>query len=275
MEDHPHNNQFTEECLSHCYSQVNYLLHALSKEITGSDDLQDLLTHTIDNNIYPPLDKQHTPFTQFETAFLGGLQQLLGENTQLQITPPNQIASLLHWRILINSFVKLSPQSQKELKTFNPGCPFKDTIQQNHHVIDSHFHLDKMLQVFHKWNLNEIGKQMSTPESPSIIAGIANYVYPHFWLQLETDIANNPNIFYTIGIHPHMLHHHNQYNIGELLKHLENPRCIGIGEIGLDCTTNCVCKDRCDEDQKKKCTQEKIEAQHSFLEILLPNLKNL
>ena len=143
-EDHPHNNQFTEECLSHCYSQVNYLLHALSKEITGSDDLQDL-THTIDNNIYPPLDKQCTPFTQFETAFLGGLQQLLGENTQLQITPPNQITSLLHWRILINLFVKLSPQSQKELKTFNLGRPFKDTIQQNHHVIDSHFHLDKML----------------------------------------------------------------------------------------------------------------------------------
>ena len=90
-----------------------------------------------------------------------------------------------------------------------------------------------MLQVFHKRNLKEIGKQVCTPESPSIIAGIANYVYPHFWLQLETDIANNPNIFYTIGIHPHMLHRHNQYNIHELLKHLENPQCVGIGKIGL------------------------------------------
>ena len=111
LEDHPHNNQFTEERLSHCYLQVNYLLHSLSKEITGSDDLQDLLTHAIDNNMYPPVDKQYTPFTPFETAFLGGLQQLLGENTQLQITPPNQIASLLHWRILTNLFVKLSLES--------------------------------------------------------------------------------------------------------------------------------------------------------------------
>ena len=36
LDEHPKDNIFTEECLQQWYSQINFLLHMLSKEITGT-----------------------------------------------------------------------------------------------------------------------------------------------------------------------------------------------------------------------------------------------
>jgi len=40
-----------------------------------------------------------------------------------------------------------------------------------------------------------------------------------------------PNVFYAAGVHPY---HHEQYNKEYLLEFLKDPRCIAVGECGLD-----------------------------------------
>ena len=53
------------------------------------------------------------------------------------------------------------------------------------------------------------------------------------------------------------------------------PKCVGVGEVGLDYTTSCLCKHHSGRWQKEKCAQEKIQAQKDFLEDLLPQLKGV
>ena len=80
--DHPDKSQFTEENLQNYYLQVNALLHKLSKKITGTEDLKQLLQHAQKNKLYPMPDPQRIPFTVFEIALLRGLQELLGDRNR-------------------------------------------------------------------------------------------------------------------------------------------------------------------------------------------------
>ena len=97
LDEHPKDNVFTEEYLEQWYSQINFLLHALSKKITGTDNLQGLLHFLLANKLYPALDKQDTAFTSFELSLMSGLQHLLQQPLiQPQISSPNQIISLLY-----------------------------------------------------------------------------------------------------------------------------------------------------------------------------------
>ena len=126
LNDHPQANQFTEQNLQQYYGQVNYLLCTLSAKLTGTEDPKQLLQHVQENNFYPAQDPQRIPFTTFEVALLSGFQELLGDAKEpLQISPPNQVASLLHWRILTELFAQLDDQTQKELKSFDVHKQFK------------------------------------------------------------------------------------------------------------------------------------------------------
>ena len=49
-----------------------------------------------------------------------------------------------------------------------------------------------------------------------------------------------------------------------------NEWCIGIGEVGLDYTTKCKCKNHFSRLQRQACTASIIRNQHTFLEYLLP-----
>ncbi len=42
------------------------------------------------------------------------------------------------------------------------------------------------------------------------------------------------NLYYFAGIHPHEASQYNTHTMDTILHHLKNPKCIGIGEIGLD-----------------------------------------
>jgi len=42
------------------------------------------------------------------------------------------------------------------------------------------------------------------------------------------------NLYYFAGIHPHHASQYNTHTIDAIEYHLKNPKCIGIGEIGLD-----------------------------------------
>ena len=71
---------------------------------------------------------------------------------------------------------------------------------------------------------------------------------------------------YTIGVRPQRIFYPNQFSVQNILKHLKNPKCVGVGEIGLDYTTKCHCKHHCNILEQQQCTEKKIQAQHHFLD---------
>ena len=56
------------------------------------------------------------------------------------------------------------------------------------------------------------------------------------------------------------------------ISHLQNLRCIGIGELGLDYTTRCKCYPNHHNLSRESCTKKKIQQQHQFLHTLLPQI---
>ena len=84
-----------------------------------------------------------TVFTSFKLSLMSGLQHLFQQPLiQPQISPPNQIISLLHWKILLNLFLHLTPWDQEKLKTFNVGQALWTHPEPHNFFTDSHFHLE-------------------------------------------------------------------------------------------------------------------------------------
>ena len=274
LDKHPQDNVFTEEYLQQWYCQINFLLHTLSQKITGTDDLQGLLHFVLANKLYQALDKQQTAFTSFELSLMSGLQHSLQQPLiQPQISPPNQIIKLLHWRILLNLFLHLTPQDKERLKKFNVGQAFETQPELHKFFTDSHFHLDKLLDKLKVNTLKEV--QDKHQQDHSLDFAIANYVYPEKWHKILADMTSNTNIMYTIGVHPHKIFYPNQFSIQNILKHLKNPKCVGVGEIGLDYMTKCNCKHRHNTLEQQQCTEKKIQAQHHFLDQLLSMMQDI
>ena len=79
---------------------------------------------------------------------------------------------------------------------------------------------------------------------------------------------------YTIGVHPHRIFYLNQFSVQNILKHLKNPKCVGVGEIGLDYTTKCDCKHHHNVLEQQQCTERKIQATDYYLDKLLSLIKD-
>ena len=89
------------------------------------------------------------------------------------------------------------------------------------------------------------------------------------WHKIQADMKSNPNILYTIGVHPHRIFYPNHFPVQNILKHHKNPKCVGIGEIGLDYTIKCHCKHHCNVSEQQQLTEGKVQAQHHFFDKLL------
>ena len=153
---------------------------------------------------------------------MSGLQHLLQQPLiHPQISPPNQIISLLHWRILLNLFLHLIPQDQDRLKKFNVGQPFETQLEL-HKFFTLTFSSDKLFDKLKVNTLKEV--QDKHQQDHSLDFAIANYVYPEKWHKILADMTSNTNIMYTIGVHPHRIFYPNQFSVQNILKHLKKSK---------------------------------------------------
>ena len=160
----------------------------------------------------------------------------------------------------------------EKLKTFNVGQTFETQPELHKFFTDSHFHLDKLLDKLKVNTLKEV--QEKHQQDHSFNFAIANYVYPEKLHKIQADITSNPNIMYTIGVHSHRIFYPNQFSVQNILKHLKNPKCVGVGEIGLDYTTN-VTANTTAMYQNNNSIGRKIQAQHHFLDKLLSLMQDI
>ena len=106
-------------------------------------------------------------------------------------------------------------------------------------ISDAHFHLDMIWKSTQLPSLQQIETAVTfgTELLPLQVA-VTNYVYPSSWSQVS-EVEEDDRLYFTIGLHPHMVEY--SVSISYLLSFLSHPKCVGVGEIGLDYTSSCRC----------------------------------
>lgn len=95
-------------------------------------------------------------------------------------------------------------------------------------LIDSHAHLD-----FYNEDLEAVLSRAHTAGVETVLAiGIGHG--PETMHQALDIAAQHPNIYASVGIHPEEAHQATPENLAKLTALAANPKCIAIGEIGLD-----------------------------------------
>lgn len=94
-------------------------------------------------------------------------------------------------------------------------------------LIETHFHLD-YLKAFERSEIIEKAKAENVEKFITIAVEPKN-------LSVVRQISNEFNeVYFTQGIHPHEAKFSTPDSIQEIKNHLDNPKCVAVGEIGLD-----------------------------------------
>ena len=102
--------------------------------------------------------------------------------------------------------------------------------------MDGHFHPDQIPMD----KLHGVEQTlMELTNIPFLTLVIANCVYSSSWPKIEEIIQDNL-FLYTIGIHPHMVQSckMSAQDFVNVTKADSTPKCVGVGEVGLDYTTS-------------------------------------
>ncbi len=259
MESHlPHQRvSFPSELASKEYALLmNGFLHEL-RRCFGLASLGDFLRLVVDKPKLHP--SGNTPLRPADRELM---ELFLRSNNwevpcRLSISPPNCVASLLHWRILANLVAELDVVEQHRLRTFAQRVDgegrvllsFPPDPPKRLEVVDSHFHLDIWCRNTGCSSLEEI-LRLPKRGPPSevrcqFVLGIANYCWPRHWpsAEMRERHRQDPRIRTTFGLHPRVTSDVGltEQRLDDYLSHMEQVllrerEVVGVGECGLDYT---------------------------------------
>ena len=201
-----------------------------------------------------------------------GLEPLANEG--YMVFPPVRVIAMSNYIVMVRLISRLSEATRKSFAKLQQYALIDGSIPPKGYpvmrlgIIDSHFHLDRLpnRMITHSTG----GLKSVVTESARLIYGIANFVYTDSWTKIDRqsriDISRNP-VRCTIGIHPHRIMPNLALSLFSKLKNklAEHPEAVGIGEVGLDGTTDCRCAENHDP---VKCIVRKREEQLRFLKLV-------
>ncbi len=95
-------------------------------------------------------------------------------------------------------------------------------------LIDSHCHLDFPELAADRVGVLARAKAAGVERMITIATSVARHnVY-------RAIAEENDNVWFTVGTHPHRAHEEPDTTVDQLLKLASHPKCVGIGEAGLD-----------------------------------------
>jgi len=166
------------------------------------------------------------------------------------LDPVNSVGGLTHWRILFNLLKELTVHKrqliQDHCQPLHPlGIPVSmsppyETITETaeKRVIDSHFHQEKLEQRLGVSSWEAVCKR-APPMDPGVQleAAVTCYAFPESWPKPEslhqmTPHPSSPPVMITIGWHPTRFREVSPLERFRTL--IEEPKCIAVGEMGLD-----------------------------------------
>lgn len=173
-----------------------------------------------------------------------------------KLNPPNHVVCITNWEIMAALLRRLGPRYQemflqhRECLTYE-GHAVDAPITQPENpflFVDSHFHLDLILQRTRLRTFNHLQSVVlpdASPDDPGFYYGIANYVFPQHWNRWAEQVGSATRLYVSFGIHPHVAAEGVTTSTwGDLRLLSTNYRCVALGETGLDFTTRCSCR-RC------------------------------
>lgn len=239
---------FDDEHIHQWCLLINGSLHKLAS-LFGCTGLDDLLEYVNSRKLYLHVQSS---FTDQEVHFL----HFYAENysprpfNQLTMKPLNHVICILNWEIVGCLLRRLGLEQRKqfleceELRTYEGAdavAPIKPPTE-SFLFIDTHFHLDLVIQRLRFRNFLHMTSVISPSKSHGFYYGIANYVFPKNWGHWKEHLGNSKTILVSFGIHPHEAQRAvTTAQMNELENLLNEDRCVAVGEIGIDYTTRCRC----------------------------------
>lgn len=116
-------------------------------------------------------------------------------------------------------------------------------------LVDSHCHLN------YKGLVEEQGAALDRARQSGVTAMLNISTRESEWSDIVATAEREPDVWASIGIHPHEADAHPDVDLGKLVKEAEHPRVIAIGETGLD-----YYYDHSDRDRQKQSFRTHIHA---------------
>ena len=257
---------------------MNRIFLFLAKEL-GLGTLSDLLGFTLAHELFAMSfrfsENEILFFREFERRSC--LEPLTFDG--FKEVPPTRLIVVSNFAIITRLLARLSSNAQVVFKSVHQYVHLDGSLSPDGHpkmkagIIDSHFHLDGF-SIQYPTTLPELESSMKTPIPVNLRYGIQNFVFPTRWFKIGRQMAGEPRLRFTLGIHPHVLDKNKpEMEFRKLERKLEeHPEAVGIGETGIDHTTRCKCSAFHNKD---RCREEKIETQCQFLRLALQLAKRL
>ena len=246
--DHGINAGLTEQNLIAWVFRMNAWL-CLIKEAYGFQDLQEMLRYVQRNYITKLELLPHAnckPIVPSE-MMLAGMQAWEAINDLhitdvIKITPPNCLAALTHWKIIMRLLEGLAMDQVNQVCALMEyrGLDGKlvDPFSQLHlsrpKFVDIHLHPDKVMRDLKTTTWSQVFGMVHCNIDAQADYLIASQVFPDGWRAMQK-LEGIPNMYFTLGIHPHCAEDNDVHQLlKELVPMLAGPKVIGMGEMGLD-----------------------------------------
>ena len=217
---------------------------------TGVRDGGELLRHVVERGWFPTCGArvthtEHVLWQYFERAS-GFTAQ-----SRHEVSPPNSVASLFHWRVLANILQGL-PESVRE--RFRDLEQEVEVIagdvrsgQESYVLVDSHMHFAELLQRCRCGGLEEVlQSQPTSKENHQLQFVISNHCYPWKWprSQEQEHILRDHRLRLAIGVHPRFCSRFRRGDVDVLDRYLRQPGVVALGEIGIDRSVGVKARDQ-------------------------------
>lgn len=247
-EEHQMGSVFNEENLHQWCQLINGCLHLLCSWFE-CDGLEGLLQYVIGRRLFVGI---RSTFSEQETQLLTfyATNYSPEDNYNLCVNPPNHVVCLTNWEIMATLLRRLGPAYQETFLNHRECLTYEgnaiagpvDKPYEPFLFVDSHFHLDLILQRMRYRNFLHLESIVSPHSDPGFYYGVANYVFPNQWNKWAAQVGAASRVYVSFGIHPHVAAAGvSSAQMGDLQVLTCNYRCVALGETGFDFTTRCSC----------------------------------
>ena len=192
--------------------------------------------------LWPDYDVE---FQEDVKALMDLFQRINGfEAMNYTMSPPNCVAALLHWRILLNLICRLPPKAQEDIRSINTQCSFlgepklETTLREKPVAADAHCHFDLMLQKMRVTCYDDAFEKFTFPDMDvNVNIVIPCYAFPNMFpghAQLDQLPLSAWN--FAAGFHPRSAEYEYPGYIAQFRSLARMERAVAIGEVGIDYT---------------------------------------